>query len=146
MKLKDSGLTLIELLVTIAVIAVVAAISVPVVNNVIQRSNEAAAEQMNTEVDSFTQKYALAGAILFYSVDTEALGRTMEANTIYGFLDANGDGVMSADEIIEGLTIDTKFILVDENSSPYSTIEPNNFRYPGGGGFPADRINIEIRD
>jgi prepilin-type N-terminal cleavage/methylation domain-containing protein len=146
MRINNNGLTLIELLVTIAVIAVVAAISVPVVNNVIQSSNEAAAEQMNTEVDSFTQKYSKVGAILFYAVEADALGRTMEANTIYGFLDTNGDGAMSADELVEGLTIDEKFVLVDEDSSPYSIIEPNNFRYPGGSGFPADRINIELRD
>ncbi len=145
MKSSKAGLTLIELLITIAVIAVVAAISVPVITNVIQSSNEASLEQMNTEVDLFTQKFAKSGAIVFYSVDTEALGRTFEANTIYGFLDTNGDGIMSANEVIESINLDEKFVLVDQDSAPYSSFAPNNFRYPSGVGFSASLINVETR-
>lgn len=147
MKLNNKGLTLVELLITIAIIAVVATISIPVVSNVIQKSNEAALQQMNTEVDLFTQKYSKVGAILFYAVETDALGQTMQANTIYGFIDTDGDGDMSSSEIVENLEIDQKFVLVDENSSPYNVIAPTSFRYPvGNGGFSTSIFNIEVRN
>lgn len=91
------GLTLIELLVTIAVIAVVAAIAVPVVTNVVSNTSDRAAEQQSADIANFTSKYSQAGTWT-YDPDNQ---------TFTGYIDTNGDGQVDADEKIEELTIDT---------------------------------------
>lgn len=144
--LKNSkGLTLIELLITIAVIAIVAAISVPVITNVVQSSNDSAREQMNTEVDLFVTQFVRGGAILFYAEDTTALGQTMEANTLYGFLDLDGNATMTSDEIIASLTLNEKFVLVDSNNDPIQAIVPVNLQYPANGSLSTNNINVNLR-
>lgn len=89
------GLTLIELLVTIAVIAVVAAIAVPVVTLVVSNTSDRAAEQQSADIAQFTSKYSQAGTWT-YDPDNQ---------TLTGYIDTNGDGQVDADEKVEELTI-----------------------------------------
>ncbi len=95
---REEGLTLIELLITIAVIAIVAAISVPVVTNVIASSNQSALTQTNADVADFVNKYNNTGA---WSYDATT-------QTFQGFVDLNGNGTVDAPaEQIEELVVDT---------------------------------------
>jgi prepilin-type N-terminal cleavage/methylation domain-containing protein len=98
---REEGLTLIELLITIAVIAIVAAISVPVISNVVGSSNDNSKEAMQSQVDAFEKKYKESGAI---AVSADGL-------TVTGYVDLNGDGdyVAADDELIETLVLDAKF-------------------------------------
>lgn len=95
-KMGKKGLTLIELLVTIAVLAVVAAIAVPVVGNVINNANEQAVAQTETDIANFTEKYSKSGG---YTYDPST-------GTFAGYADLNGDGVASENEKIEEFDVD----------------------------------------
>lgn len=66
-RIAKEGLTLIELLITIAVIAIVAAISIPVIANVLESSRDNAAAAMETEINNFTEKYSEAGGYTYNS-------------------------------------------------------------------------------
>lgn len=148
MKKEASGLTLIELLITIAVIAIVAAITVPIVINVVQSSNESSLKQMNVEVDNFIERYIRGGAILFYSANTSALGLTLDANTIYAFVDLNGDGAITGDELVESLKVKQKFILVNSSGNTFDAIQPIEFKYPKTSATsisPTD-VDVEFRE
>jgi prepilin-type N-terminal cleavage/methylation domain-containing protein len=63
MEKNSKGLTLIELLITIAVIAIVAAISVPVINNVINSSRAAADAAQAVIVIDFIEDWEQAGQL-----------------------------------------------------------------------------------
>jgi uncharacterized repeat protein (TIGR02543 family)/prepilin-type N-terminal cleavage/methylation domain-containing protein len=108
------GLTLVEMLITIAVIAVVAAISIPTISNVIGSSRSSAADTMQAEVNSFIEKYSASGKI-----EWDENTRTFTA-----WVDKNGDGIFTDTdprEIIETLTVGTEFsVEVDNPSSPTS--------------------------
>jgi prepilin-type N-terminal cleavage/methylation domain-containing protein len=97
------GLTLIELLVTIAVIAIVAAISVPVITNVISSSRDNAAGSMEEQVNSFIDKYLNAGQVT-YDEGTQ---------TFEGFVDLDGNGTYDTSpnsvERIESLVVGSEF-------------------------------------
>jgi prepilin-type N-terminal cleavage/methylation domain-containing protein len=96
---REEGLTLIELLITIAVIAIVAAISVPVITNVVNSSNLSALEQTNNDVAKFVEKYNNSG-VWEYDAATQ---------TFTGFIDLDGNNVLDTDaEKIEELKIDVK--------------------------------------
>ena len=96
---NDKGLTLIELLITIAVLAVVSAIALPVINNVVSSSNSNAAAQTQSDVTDFITKYNAAGEVL-----VSADGRTLQ-----GYVDTDGDNTIDSNELIDTLTIDSKF-------------------------------------
>jgi prepilin-type N-terminal cleavage/methylation domain-containing protein len=96
---NDKGLTLIELLITIAVLAVVSAIALPVINNVVSSSNSNAAAQTQSDVTDFITKYNAAGEVL-----VSADGRTLQ-----GYVDTDGDNTIDSNELIDTLTIDAKF-------------------------------------
>jgi prepilin-type N-terminal cleavage/methylation domain-containing protein len=96
---NEKGLTLIELLITIAVLAVVSAIALPVINNVVSSSNSNAAAQTQSDVNDFITKYNAAGEVL-----VSADGRTLQ-----GYVDTDGDNTIDANELIDTLTIDAKF-------------------------------------
>ena len=100
---REEGLTLIELLITISVLAIVSAIALPVVNNVVSSSNSNALAQTNSDISDFTAKYNAAGAVQI-TVDTNG-------NTILsGYVDTDGDNAIDSNELIDTLTIDgTKF-------------------------------------
>jgi prepilin-type N-terminal cleavage/methylation domain-containing protein len=101
---REEGLTLIELLITIAVIAIVAAISVPVITNVIADSRTNSAEAMQAQVDSFVDKYDASGDWSFDSA----------TQTLLGGIDEDGNGTVDLGtvaapgaEVIDSLTVDT---------------------------------------
>jgi prepilin-type N-terminal cleavage/methylation domain-containing protein len=93
---REEGLTLIELLITIAVIAIVAAISVPVITNVVGSANANALTQTNSDVADFVNKYNNTGMVAW-----DGTGE------LVGFVDLNGDNRADANEAIETLTVDT---------------------------------------
>ena len=96
---NDKGLTLIELLITIAVLAVVSAIALPVINNVVSSSNSNAAAQTQSDVTDFITKYNAAGEVLL----------SMDGRTLQGYVDTDGDNTIDSNELIDTLTIDSKF-------------------------------------
>jgi prepilin-type N-terminal cleavage/methylation domain-containing protein len=92
---NDKGLTLIELLITIAVLAVVSAIALPVISNVVSSSNSNAAVQTQGDVNDFISKY-------------NAAGETLYANGVFsGYVDTDGDNTIDSNELIDTLAIDT---------------------------------------
>jgi prepilin-type N-terminal cleavage/methylation domain-containing protein len=94
---NDKGLTLIELLITIAVIAIVEAISVPVITNVIGDSRTNSASAMQEQVNSFIEKYTESGEVSYNGTDE-----------FTAWVDLDGDGVFSSpSEVIETFTVDT---------------------------------------
>jgi prepilin-type N-terminal cleavage/methylation domain-containing protein len=103
------GLTLIELLVTIAVIAIVAAISVPVISNVVGSSRDNAAAVMQKQVDSFVAKYDKAGKAQY--IENVAAGSGAKSNKrLTGFVDLNGDGdYADENELIETFVVGDEY-------------------------------------
>jgi type IV pilus assembly protein PilA len=92
---REEGLTLIELLITIAVIAIVAAISVPVISNVVDSSRTNAAKAMTANAQAFSEKYNESGALSYAD------------GVLTGFVDLNGNGTVEyGTETMETLTID----------------------------------------
>lgn len=105
------GLTLIELLVTIAVLAIVAAVAVPVVNNVVSTADTQASLQTQSDVRAFVDKYNSSGGYT-YSPSTD---------TFTGYIDMDGDGVASEEEKIEVLTVDSSRFSIVSNPSDAPT-------------------------
>jgi prepilin-type N-terminal cleavage/methylation domain-containing protein len=107
---NEKGLTLIELLITIAVIAIVAAISIPVITNVIESSRTSSAASMQAQVDAFVDRYDEAGQ-LNYDPTTQ---------TFTGSVDLNADGQFSTDEVIETFTVDAGQFAVTAANGVYT--------------------------
>jgi uncharacterized repeat protein (TIGR02543 family)/prepilin-type N-terminal cleavage/methylation domain-containing protein len=103
----ERGLTLLELLVTIAVIAIVAAISVPIISNVVGSSRVNAAFAMEDQVNAFIDKYEKTGVVT-YNYDTQ---------TFEGFVDLDGNGTYDTSpnsvERIESLVVGSEFTVDD---------------------------------
>ena len=100
---NDKGLTLIELLITIAVIAIVAAISVPVITNVIADSRTNSASAMQEQAQAFIDKYESSGDWSFDSA----------SQTFLGGIDEDGNGTVALGsvaspgaEVIDTLAVD----------------------------------------
>lgn len=112
------GFTLTELLVTIAIIAVVAAISIPIINNVIETSKREAIAADQEQINAFIAKYNKSG------------GYTYDGNGKFvGYVDKNGDGIASEDEKLEELIIDERFgvvVTVEDAPSNPQQISFNN--------------------
>lgn len=112
------GLTLIELLVTIAVLSIVAAIAVPIVNNVVNSSDERASAQTQSDIRAFVDKYNTSGG---YTYDPTA-------STFEGYVDLDGDGSASVDEKIEELPVDsTRFAIVSSPADAPSELAEIDF-------------------
>lgn len=105
---STKGLTLIELLVTIAVLAIVAAIAVPVITNVVSAADQRALAQTQADMDGFVDKYNTSGA---YTYDPST-------QTFAGYLDLDGNGAATTDEKIEELAIKSSNIVVNGDSAP----------------------------
>lgn len=124
---NDKGLTLIELLITISVLAIVSAIALPVINNVVSSSNSNAAAQTQGDVDDFITKYNAAGETLF------------AGSELSGYVDTNGDNIIQAGEKIDTLTIDSKFSISvtgtsDNVGGSYTTDGVTAAAIAGGSG------------
>jgi prepilin-type N-terminal cleavage/methylation domain-containing protein len=117
---REEGLTLIELLITISVLAIVSAIALPVVNNVVSSSNSNALAQTNSDVADFVAKYNAAGAVAF------------DGTTLTGYVDTDGDNQVDAGEVIDTLTIDSGKFDLNTIVSPTS-ITPS---YTSDGATP----------
>jgi uncharacterized repeat protein (TIGR02543 family)/prepilin-type N-terminal cleavage/methylation domain-containing protein len=107
---NTKGLTLIELLVTIAVIAIVAAISIPVITNVIDSSRDNATSSMEAQVQNFIERYSEAGQVLYDDA----------TKTFTAWVDLDGDTVFSSpEEIISTFSVGEEFyISVDNPAAP----------------------------
>jgi prepilin-type N-terminal cleavage/methylation domain-containing protein len=117
-RMGNGGLTLIELLVTIAVLAIVAAIAVPVVTNVVESANERAIAQTESDIINFVEKYKESGAY------------TYSDGIFPGYVDLNGDGTASDNEKIEELVVDIETFAVgslgEESPSNVASIDYDN--------------------
>jgi type IV pilus assembly protein PilA len=133
---NEKGLTLIELLITIAVIAIVAAISIPVITNVIESSRTSSAGSMEAQVNAFIQKYSQSGEVT-YDAATQ---------TFTGFVDLDGNGVISNPaEIIETFTVDAgQFsVTVDSATNPTSATVMVGGESAGGTGSLTANFTID---
>lgn len=139
--MNQEGLTLIELLVTIAVLAIVAAIAVPVVTNVVGSTNDRAAEQTQSDITDFVDKYKKAGAY------------TYSDGVFSGYVDLNGDGNATNDEKMEELVVDTdKFTITPDGDTPpsdtsgnlYDTTPNTTFAVEGAGASGASGALLSI--
>ena len=110
---REEGLTLIELLITISVLAIVSAIALPVVNNVVSSSNSNALVQTQSDVADFVAKYNAAGAVEVQVSPTNDV-------TFRGFVDTDGDNQIDyATEVVDTLTIDgSKFTVQAMGNTP----------------------------
>jgi prepilin-type N-terminal cleavage/methylation domain-containing protein len=105
---REEGLTLIELLITISVLAIVSAIALPVINNVVSSSNSNALVQTQSDVNDFVAKYNAAGATGFDGI-----------STFTGYVDTDGDNQIDSNEVVDTLTIDTsKFSVAKAGNTP----------------------------
>jgi len=146
---REEGLTLIELLITIAVLAIVAAIAIPVVTNVVDSSRDQSAANMSTQVKNFVDEYdGKAGAYMYDSFN----------QVFWGYVDLNGDGRASEDEMIEKLEVDAANFTVEQytegfdgdgnptgvNEWQMSMMDVNydNFDFDGDGILPDYTNNI----
>jgi prepilin-type N-terminal cleavage/methylation domain-containing protein len=106
---NDKGLTLIELLITIAVLAVVSAIALPVINNVVSASNSNALNQTIKDANDFINKYSKSGVVAYDGL----------TKTFSGYVDTDGDNQIDSNELIDTLTLDAnKFNATANGTSP----------------------------
>jgi type IV pilus assembly protein PilA len=96
---REEGLTLIELLITIAVLAIVAAIAVPVVTNVVNSTEDRAVAQTVSDIESFLNTASKSG--------TWAYDSATQTFTSYVDLDGNSKINTDGSELISELTIDS---------------------------------------
>lgn len=75
---KLAGFTLIELMITVAIVAILAAIALPSYTRYIVRSNRAAAQGYMLEVSGLQQRYLLDARA--YAADLATLNTTAPAN------------------------------------------------------------------
>ena len=120
---REEGLTLIELLITISVLAIVSAIALPVINNVVSSSNSNALVQTQSDVADFVAKYNAAGAAAFVG------------NGVFqGYVDTDGDNQVDNNELIDTLTIDTnKFSvspITSTNNPSYTAVSYTHLTLP----------------
>ena len=104
---REEGLTLIELLITIAVIAIVAAISVPVISNVIGSSEDNAAASMSAQVAQFIAEGEQSGLVEY----------TDASQTFTVKLDTDGDGSFADETALKTLVVDTARFVVNLDTS-----------------------------
>ena len=78
---RQNGFTLIELMITVVIIAILAAIAMPAYQEYVKRGNRAAAESEMMDIANREQQYMLAnrsyadGATLGYALPSELTGK-----------------------------------------------------------------------
>lgn len=144
--LHQDGLTLIELLITIAVLAVIAAIALPTTINIVSTANARALEEANTTVDAFLDGFNKGGTFLYSSTDTTIAGITVPERTFIGMVDLDGDGQLDANEVVAELTVDSRWMVVDSLGNELITASPNNLEYPTSiGAITSSTVNVVER-
>jgi prepilin-type N-terminal cleavage/methylation domain-containing protein len=134
------GLTLIELLVTIAVIAIVAAISVPVISNVVGSARTNAVSSMQEQANTFIDKYLDSGQVTYNSTD----------QTFAGFVDLDGNGdYAGANERIAELVVGSEFDVkelepVDVNGTPNVLPANSAAEVSSAGGSAAPAASFQM--
>lgn len=114
---SEKGLTLIELLITISVLAVVSAIALPVINNVVTSSNSNALVQTQTEVNNFIAKYSKSGVV------------ALQGQKLLGYVDTDGDNqIDDPAELVDTFTLDGKYSISATGTNPTAGAS-----YSGGG-------------
>lgn len=131
---EDRGLTLIELLITIAVIAIVAAISIPVITNVIGSTSERVTEQTQLDIAGFIEKYTESGAYTYNPT----------SGTFTGYIDLNGDGEATGDEAVETLTIDLDRFKVTASvgDAPTDFSSPDLYSTKASDTFSVELVDV----
>lgn len=149
----EKGLTLIELLITIAVLAIVAAIAMPTVTNVIANAEARALEQANDTVDSFLSGFDKGGVFVYAEAETVMSGITIPARTFVGFVDLNANGKIDANEKIAELTLDAKWAPVNSSGDLITIAYPGtsltltqlataDLSYPTNSTITEDTVNV----
>jgi prepilin-type N-terminal cleavage/methylation domain-containing protein len=138
----QEGLTLIELLITIAVLAIVAAIAVPSITNVVNSADERSLEQQNETVDQFLDRFSEGGTFLYSDSGGTLYGIDVPAQTFVGLIDLDGDGQLSNNEIVAELKLDSKWMPVYSDGDKVNSIAPNNGVYPGSSDITENTFDI----
>lgn len=108
---SEKGLTLIELLITIAVLAIVTALAVPVITNVVSSSQTNAVAAMNTEVSNFVDQFTKSGTVTYDA----------GSQTFSGWVDLDGNGSYAdPDEKVQTLEVDSRFSVADNGDGTYT--------------------------
>jgi len=139
--MKNHGLTLLELLVSLAIIGLLASMAIPSFANTIKRSN------------SLTVAYQLMGLVQF--ARTEAISKSVPvticgsstgsqcnndwSKTILIFTDINDNGLMDDDDVLLQTTVSLQnggtLSWRSFRNKPYLQMEPNGMTYFQNGNF-----------
>ncbi len=95
---KKGGFTLVEMLIVVAIIAILVAVSIPLITGALERTRIA--------TDAANERAAKAEATIAYlsdSLDTEVIAGGFEAETAYAYDAANGK-LVAADGTLSGVT------------------------------------------
>ena len=98
---KNSGFTLIELMITVVIVAILAAVALPSYRNQVIRGNRSAAQAQLMSLANREQQYLLAERSYTSTIGTGGLGITIDSDvskfyTVSISLDCDGDGAVDA--------------------------------------------------
>ncbi len=97
---NEKGLTLIELLIVIALVAIVAAIALPILLNVLSGAKTSAAADSTNGVAKFIQDWSSAGYNVNYVDPTDPTFGSKFGGDMVAYTDADGNGVLSSGDSV----------------------------------------------